>query len=50
MDIERILIPKIEDNRGNLSVIENDVLPFEFKEYTIYMMFQLVLSVAGILI
>jgi hypothetical protein len=31
MDIERILIPKIEDNRGNLSVIENDVLPFEFK-------------------
>jgi hypothetical protein len=36
MDIERILIPKIEDNRGNLSVIENDVLPFEFKEYYLY--------------
>ena len=37
MDIERILIPKIEDNRGNLSVIENDVLPFEFKRvYYLY--------------
>ncbi|CAM3862438.1 FdtA/QdtA family cupin domain-containing protein [Flavobacterium sinopsychrotolerans] len=37
MDIARILIPKIEDNRGNLSVIENDVLPFEFKRvYYLY--------------
>lgn len=37
MDIERILIPKVEDNRGNLSVIENDVLPFEFKRvYYLY--------------
>ena len=37
MDIERILIPKIEDNRGNLSVIENQTLPFEFKRvYYLY--------------
>lgn len=37
MDIERILIPKIQDNRGNLSVIENGVLPFEFKRvYYLY--------------
>jgi dTDP-4-dehydrorhamnose 3,5-epimerase-like enzyme len=37
MDIERILIPKIEDNRGNLSVIENDILPFKFKRvYYLY--------------
>ena len=29
--IRLISLPKIEDNRGNLSVIENDILPFEFK-------------------
>ncbi len=28
MNIEIISIPKIEDARGNLSVIENDVVPF----------------------
>ena len=37
MNIALISIPKIEDNRGNLSVIENDVLPFEFKRvYYLY--------------
>ena len=35
--IRLISLPKIEDNRGNLSVIENDVLPFEFKRvYYLY--------------
>lgn len=30
-------IPKIEDPRGNLSVIENDVIPFEIKRvYYLY--------------
>ena len=37
MNIELISIPKIEDNRGNLSVIENDVVPFEMKRvYYLY--------------
>ncbi|MEC5166149.1 hypothetical protein RCH18_001884 [Flavobacterium sp. PL11] len=37
MNIALIQIPKIEDTRGNLSVIENDILPFEFKRvYYLY--------------
>ena len=37
MKIELITIPKIQDQRGNLSVIENDILPFEFKRiYYLY--------------
>ncbi|KIX22334.1 WxcM domain-containing protein [Flavobacterium sp. 316] len=37
MNIEIISIPKIEDRRGNLSVIENEVLPFEMKRvYYLY--------------
>ena len=37
MNINLISIPKIEDNRGNLSVIENDVIPFEIKRvYYLY--------------
>lgn len=37
MNIEVISIPKIEDNRGNLSVIEQDVIPFEMKRvYYLY--------------
>jgi oxalate decarboxylase/phosphoglucose isomerase-like protein (cupin superfamily) len=37
MDIKLISIPKIEDNRGNLSVIEHDILPFEMKRvYYLY--------------
>lgn len=37
MNIELISIPKIEDNRGNLSVIEHDVVPFEIKRvYYLY--------------
>ncbi len=31
MDIEIISIPKIEDVRGNIAVIENDAVPFEIK-------------------
>lgn len=31
MDIEIISLPKIEDVRGNIAVIENDVVPFEIK-------------------
>lgn len=32
-----LLVPKIEDPRGNLSVIENDVIPFEMKRvYYLY--------------
>lgn len=32
-----IKIPKIEDQRGNLSVIENNVIPFKFKRvYYLY--------------
>ena len=37
MKINLLSIPKIEDNRGNLSVIESDILPFEFKRvYYLY--------------
>lgn len=36
-DLKIIDIPKIEDNRGNLSVIEAGLLPFEFKRvYYLY--------------
>ena len=31
MNIALISIPKIEDHRGNLAVIENETLPFEIK-------------------
>ncbi|MBG6111234.1 dTDP-4-dehydrorhamnose 3,5-epimerase-like enzyme [Flavobacterium sp. CG_9.10] len=30
-DIELIKIPVVEDTRGNLAFIQNDILPFEFK-------------------
>lgn len=37
MNIELVKIPKIEDTRGNLSVIENDLIPFEIKRvYYLY--------------
>lgn len=37
MKISIIKIPKIEDKRGNLSVIERDVIPFEIKRvYYLY--------------
>lgn len=37
MNISIISIPKIEDARGNLSVIENEVVPFEIKRvYYLY--------------
>ncbi len=37
MNIQYISIPKIEDYRGNIAVIENDVLPFEVKRvYYLY--------------
>lgn len=37
MNIELIDIPKIEDYRGNISVIEKDILPFEIKRvYYLY--------------
>lgn len=37
MDYQLITLPKIEDPRGNLSVIENDVIPFEIKRvYYLY--------------
>lgn len=36
-DIQLIVLPKIEDRRGNLSVIENDSIPFEIKRvYYLY--------------
>ena len=36
-DCKLLSIPKIEDPRGNLSVIENDVIPFEMKRvYYLY--------------
>lgn len=31
MNVELISIPKIEDYRGNIAVIENEVVPFEIK-------------------
>lgn len=37
MNIKRIPIPKIEDPRGNLSVIEKEVVPFDIKRvYYLY--------------
>lgn len=37
MNIELISIPKIEEPRGNLSVIEHDIIPFEMKRvYYLY--------------
>lgn len=36
-DINFVQIPTIEDLRGNLAVIQNDILPFEFKR--IYYLF-----------
>ena len=37
MNIELIDLPKIEDYRGNISVIEKDILPFEIKRvYYLY--------------
>jgi len=37
MNIEIIDLPKIEDVRGNISVIERDILPFEIKRvYYLY--------------
>ena len=37
MNVELISIPKIEDIRGNISVIELDILPFEMKRvYYLY--------------
>ena len=37
MNIALISIPKIQEPRGNLSVIENDVIPFEMKRvYYLY--------------
>lgn len=37
MNIALISIPKIEEPRGNLSVIEHDILPFEMKRvYYLY--------------
>jgi dTDP-4-dehydrorhamnose 3,5-epimerase-like enzyme len=36
-DIQLIELPKIHDTRGNLSVIEGDTVPFEFKRvYYLY--------------
>jgi hypothetical protein len=35
--IQLISLPKIEDRRGNISVIENDTIPFEIKRvYYVY--------------
>ena len=37
MNIERIDLPKIEDFRGNISVIEKNILPYEIKRvYYLY--------------
>ena len=37
MQVQLIKLPKIEDPRGNLSVIEKDVIPFEIKRvYYLY--------------
>mgnify|MGYP003714703391 FL=1 len=37
MMIKRLKLPKIEDRRGNLSVLEKDIVPFEFKRvYYLY--------------
>ncbi len=37
MNIEIIQIPKIEDSRGNLAIIEKDIIPFKIKRvYYLY--------------
>jgi hypothetical protein len=37
MEIKIVQIPKIEDPRGNLSVIEHDIVPFDIKRvYYLY--------------
>lgn len=37
IDIKIISIPKIEDRRGNLSVVENDCIPYDIKRvYYLY--------------
>ncbi|WP_017495370.1 FdtA/QdtA family cupin domain-containing protein [Flavobacterium sp. WG21] len=37
MNIQILSIPKIEERRGNLSVIENDIIPFSIKRvYYLY--------------
>ncbi|MCV9928333.1 FdtA/QdtA family cupin domain-containing protein [Flavobacterium sp. LS1R49] len=37
MNVQIIAIPKIEERRGNISVIENDTIPFEIKRvYYLY--------------
>nr|WP_199003165.1 FdtA/QdtA family cupin domain-containing protein [Flavobacterium sp. ASV13] len=37
MNVQLISIPKIEERRGNLSVIENDTVPFDIKRvYYLY--------------
>ncbi len=37
MNIEILNIPKVEDHRGNIAVIEKDVVPFEIKRvYYLY--------------
>lgn len=37
MNIQIVSIPKIEERRGNLSVIENDTIPFDIKRvYYLY--------------
>ncbi len=37
IDIQRIILPKIEDPRGNLSIIEKNTIPFEIKRvYYLY--------------
>lgn len=37
MDIQLISLPKIEDRRGNISVIEGDTIPFDIKRvYYVY--------------
>ena len=36
-NLELLSLPKIEDHRGNLSVIENDTIPFAIKRvYYLY--------------
>lgn len=36
-DVKTIVLPKIQDPRGNLSVIENGIIPFEIKRvYYLY--------------
>lgn len=39
MNIEIIQIPKIDDHRGNIAVIENDVVPFTIKR--VYYLFDI---------